>query len=79
MNNAESVGKGTQFCCDLISRFGAGFGCMEVNGSGFFCFFNLPALGGQNRKPWLIKICCLLHNPQNIRGGPQKASRQATQ
>lgn len=35
MNNAESVGKGTQFCCDLISRFGAGFGCMEVNGSVF--------------------------------------------
>lgn len=35
MNNAESVGKGTQFCCDPISRFGAGFGCMEVNGSVF--------------------------------------------
>lgn len=35
LNNAESVGKGTQFCCDLISRFGAGFGCMEVNGSVF--------------------------------------------
>lgn len=72
MNNAESVGKGTQFCCDLISRVGAG---KRIR----FWFFNLPALGGQNRKPWLIKICCLLHNPQNIRGGPQKASRQATQ